>query len=740
MFFIYGWGHRQKPIANGEFSCPVCRTRTNYTHYSQRRWFSFFFVPIFPLTTPQEFVGCHQCQNIFSLDSLPASYGIRHSGVSVSGLALASMLISFLALLSVCVFFVSLPLSLAAVVMGHLGYHTVRKNRPYLDGGWQAVTGLCVGYLAMVLSIAIGAFIMFGPDLTPKPDDGGVASFAERSKGIHEGGSKFSAKRALDNAESKITAKQNLPAGRGNSPEAIELANLFADKLKSISDEAFTSGRKPILQLSRGEYLTFCELHEDRCLFLVHVPSYRNFTSDARKTLAELAWATAQLSVADVLPPGTQLGVGLRGTLLYGDIMLGSSPTSSEDLTPSRRGEESDLLSFFIEDIPVESVASESNVAKDAVPTEKPAIDDADPFASEGDTPETDTASMAKEDATTSSNENTAESPDNDVPLQPAPTVNSEPEFENKIPLNLHVTIENKSWAFNSLAFSHNGKWLAAGKLDGTVWIFDVATGNVVTELERVDKAQQISSIAFTHEDKYLVAGGGTGLLSSWSVSASGQLADLEQFQPAVEGELQSLLASPSYDYLAMGDRKGKIVWCPIRDAKDKSRELSAFSQKVQAMWLPAKGVEAYATDGESLCRFSLKNGEVVDKRKLNIKYPQLSRFSNDGTMLYITDFNDLHVLETGSSEQGGRSFTVPMKESVHALALHPNQKWLATGLRKRTAIWDLESREVLAYVASKEIFNDDYVVFSEDGKWLAIATNSTLQPIRIYEVGEMQP
>lgn len=739
MFFIYGWGNRQKTIANGDFSCPVCRTRTNYTHYSQRRWFSFFFIPIFPFTTPQEFVGCHQCQNVFSLDSLPASYGIRPAGVSISGLALGSMLISFLAFLSVCIFFVSLPLSLAAVIMGHLGYIAVRKNRPYLDGGWQAVTGLCIGYMSMLLSLAIGALFLFGPDLTPDPVNNGSASFAERSKGIHDGGSHFSAKRALDNAESKIVSKQGLAAGRGNNPEAVELANLFAEQLKRIGDEAFTASRKPILQLSQGEYLTFCELHEDRCLFLVHVPSYRNFTDEARKTLAELAWATAQLVVVETLPPGTKLGVGLRGTLLYGDIMLGMSPTSSETLTRYKSGDQDDLLMFFVEDKP--SISGRSNMSSEEETdlASKAAAENANPFESKTAGPETDSSLIPKQDPAKPTKDMSIAA-EKDEPVRPAPSIRKEPEFENKIPIKLLTTIENKSWAFNSLAFSHDGKWIAAGKLDATVWVFNAKTGKVVEELSRIEKAQQVTSIAFSYQDEYLAAAGGTGELFSWKIFANGKLEEQQNIHSGNGGELLSLVASPSFDYLAFGDRQGKIVWCPIRDAEGKARELSVFEKKIQALWLPIKGVEAFGTDGQAICKFSLKSGEVIDTKKLDIKYPQLSTFSGDGKKLYVTDYNNLHIVESDSPDPGSGKISIPLKEGAHSLALHPNQKWLATGFQKRTAIWDLELKEVVAYVVSQEIFNDDYVVFSGDGKRLAIASNSSLQPIRVYEVGEMQP
>jgi hypothetical protein len=56
---------------------------------------------------------------------------------------------------------------------------------------------------------------------------------------------------------------------------------------------------------------------------VVHVPEYRKFTGDAKKTLAKLAWMVAQNVARDELEPGDHLAVGLRGVISYGAVMVG---------------------------------------------------------------------------------------------------------------------------------------------------------------------------------------------------------------------------------------------------------------------------------------------------------------------------------------------------------------------------------------------------------------------------------
>ena len=118
----------------------------------------------------------------------------------------------------------------------------------------------------------------------------------------------------------------------GNSPEAVKLARHFADALKVARTQLFTPGvKREILDDTKGEFITYCELHREECAFIVHVPQLRRFekdvfeTVDARKLLAQAAWMTAQgvLKEQGAAKPRMELAVGLRGISQYGPIMLG---------------------------------------------------------------------------------------------------------------------------------------------------------------------------------------------------------------------------------------------------------------------------------------------------------------------------------------------------------------------------------------------------------------------------------
>jgi len=775
MFFIYGWGNRQKIVAEGSFQCPVCRTRTSYTHYSQRRWFSFFFVPLFPLSQTQEFVGCHQCGNQLNLQSLPASQGIREAGVAISGLALGSMWIAFFSLLTICVFFISLPLSIAAVVMGHLGLNAIRKNQPVMEGGWQAITALIVGYTSMFLSTMVGLLLIFGPQWFPRPESERTAmgAFADGASVSRDEAGEFSSKRALAAAELLIATKQDLPPGRGNTKAATELANIFAKQMKKMSDESFTKGSKNSLLLSGGEYLTYCEMHPDRCLFLVHVPAYREFTDDAKKVLAELAWFNAQVTVAGKLRPDSKLGVGLRGAIFYGDILIGKSSAEEQQLTDSAAGKKEDLLAFFISPQSTQSQENSGNdklLASNAIqpkPLEPDSVED-DPFGTaapgESKTPSDDpfTAAEMESDESKSKSKIQAMANSNDrreeedaaEPLtgrkksnveqrrgdkpgaELAPARQSEKsDFQNKIPVKSLTIIENKGWAFNSLAFSHDGKWLAAGKLDAAVYVFDASSGDMVTSKEKLDRMQQVIAIGFSHDDRHLVAASYSGESLCWNLSPEGKLAD-EKSLFAFKGEVSCLTTSPKHDFFIGGDKEGGVAYMPYGDGGNQVRLFKELKKKVLALWLPESGVAALATDGEKVYKFSLKDGKVLELHELPVKYPQHACFSKDGRQLVVTDYDHIRVFDTVNYKET-KSIANPAGEMLHCVKLHPNGKWLATGLRAKTAIWDIASGEVLAYLESGTVFYDQLIAFNDAGTKIAITSNVAQQSIRIFEIAD---
>lgn len=150
-------------------------------------------------------------------------------------------------------------------------------------------------------------------------------------------------------ANRQIIANQG-SVGFGNNREAVALAQEYSRSLKIMRDNFFSEGKKGALSMSKGEFLTYCQWNGDSCVFLVHVPELRRFTSEAKQSLSELAWINAQaVLTTKTRPPPKTVVVGVKGALLYESILVGNfiaEPTPGVDGIKTRGSGVSDTAIF----------------------------------------------------------------------------------------------------------------------------------------------------------------------------------------------------------------------------------------------------------------------------------------------------------------------------------------------------------------------------------------------------------
>jgi rubredoxin len=59
---IFGARPRTKTIGTGTFFCPHCQTTRDYERKEARPYFTLYFIPLFPIGKPTEFIECTVCQ------------------------------------------------------------------------------------------------------------------------------------------------------------------------------------------------------------------------------------------------------------------------------------------------------------------------------------------------------------------------------------------------------------------------------------------------------------------------------------------------------------------------------------------------------------------------------------------------------------------------------------------------------------------------------------------------------
>lgn len=116
------------------------------------------------------------------------------------------------------------------------------------------------------------------------------------------------------------------PVASGNSEDAQAIAAVMSRRMMMFRTIGYTQSEQKGVLDEKDRFRTYCDLRENQCVFLVHVPELRRFTQDAQAALGRDAWAAACsiLQEKEIWKPGMKLAVGMRGLITYERVMLGS--------------------------------------------------------------------------------------------------------------------------------------------------------------------------------------------------------------------------------------------------------------------------------------------------------------------------------------------------------------------------------------------------------------------------------
>jgi hypothetical protein len=244
-----------------------------------------------------------------------------------SQMAIWSMILGLLTL-PLAFVYVGLLTGVLAIVFGIIGISAISGSAGRLKGKGMAWTGIVSTVVALC---AYGGFVVWAKQQADEIPE------TQRQQN-----------NTLSAAEAKVMGDSQ-GAAFGNDAKAAKLAKDFSAMMKTKHEELFTrEGKTPAVQLSGGEFATYCHLGESGCVFIVHSPSHRKPPGDAQKSLSDIAWMVAS-SVTSELPKGTPLAVGLRGTFVYGSVMTGKT---GKDDPEKMDGDRNTLMPFFGKDKP----------------------------------------------------------------------------------------------------------------------------------------------------------------------------------------------------------------------------------------------------------------------------------------------------------------------------------------------------------------------------------------------------
>ncbi|MBS0267316.1 MAG: zinc ribbon domain-containing protein [Planctomycetes bacterium] len=67
---IWGSCGKEKVVGQEDFFCPRCRSEAVGDHVRVSRYFTLYFIPLFPISTVGEYIRCDECEGTFEMDVL----------------------------------------------------------------------------------------------------------------------------------------------------------------------------------------------------------------------------------------------------------------------------------------------------------------------------------------------------------------------------------------------------------------------------------------------------------------------------------------------------------------------------------------------------------------------------------------------------------------------------------------------------------------------------------------------
>jgi WD40 repeat protein len=238
------------------------------------------------------------------------------------------------------------------------------------------------------------------------------------------------------------------------------------------------------------------------------------------------------------------------------------------------------------------------------------------------------------------------------------------------------------SGGIQALAFAPNGKTIASANHDGTVRLFEAATGKQLQVLR--GHAGSVVGVAFSPDGKVLASGSADQTVRLWNTTTGALLNP----RPGHDGGIASVLVSADAKRaVSAGNDRTLRIW-DLTTAKE-LLILRDFKSAIHAVSLSPDGkiMAAGMEDGNIQLREAV-SGSILRELKGHSGMVGSLSFSPDGK-------------ELASASPSGQRSNLAAKETLRSLR-----------------IWDVATGRELPRIEGNR--NDWYAHFSPDGKWLA--------------------
>ncbi|NET41395.1 NB-ARC domain-containing protein [Okeania sp. SIO2B3] len=288
------------------------------------------------------------------------------------------------------------------------------------------------------------------------------------------------------------------------------------------------------------------------------------------------------------------------------------------------------------------------------------------------------------------------------------------------------ATFHKHGWWVLSIAYSPDGEKLISSSIDGTIKVWDIATGQCIQNLE--GHTNWIFSLTFSPDAKIIASGCNDETIKLWDASTGECLQTLTDHN----GWVLSVSFSPDGKILASGSADHNIKLWDV-ETFTCIRTLTGSEDGVWSVAFTPDGEKLASCGYERIIRlWNVKTGECYQELAGHRKEIKVLAFSPDGKTLASACFEPtvkFWNVETGECLATGKGH----QTGIRTLAFCCDNKTVATGNNDQVLkLWDAKTGKC---VKTFQGYTDQVwsVAFSPDGQ--KIASSHLDYVVRIWDV-----